>query len=119
MTAPNIVSVVTITGKTNAITGIGTSSAELVANATSSNNVLKVNAVILGNVYGNDTTATVELRRGGVDYSLVQAIDVPNKSTLDVLNKPLYLEEGDSLRVTAGHAAALEAICSYELLTDQ
>jgi len=43
---------------------------------------------------------------------------VPNKSTLDVLARSIYLEEGDSIRVTAGHTTALDAICSYEVLTD-
>lgn len=120
MTAPNIVSVATITGKTAVANAIGNSTAvEILANGAGSHDVYKVNAVLVGNVYGADTTVTVDFRRSGVDYSIVTAIDVPNKSTLDVLNKPIYLEEGDSLRITAGHAAALDAICSYELLTDQ
>ena len=98
---------------------IGNSTAvEILANGSSSDDVYKVNAILVSNVYGADTTVTVDFRRGGTDYSIVTAIDVPNKSTLDVLNKPIYLEEGDSLRMLAGHASALDAVCSYEVITD-
>tara|TARA_S200002703_G_scaffold117827_1_gene103468 strand:- start:922 stop:1281 length:360 start_codon:yes stop_codon:yes gene_type:complete len=119
MAAPNIVGVATITGKTAVANAIGNSTAvEILANGSSSDDVYKVNAILVSNVYGADTTVTVDFRRGGVDYSIVTTIDVPNKSTLDVLNKPIYLEEGDSLRILAGHAAALDAVCSYEVITD-
>jgi len=119
MAAPNIVGVATITGKTAVANAIGNSTAvEILANGSSSDDVYKVNAILVSNVYGADTTVTVDFRRGGTDYSIVTAIDVPNKSTLDVLNKPIYLEEGDSLRILAGHASALDAVCSYEVITD-
>ena len=119
MTAPNIVGVATITGKTAVANAIGNSTAvEILANGSSSDDVYKVNAILVSNVYGADTTVTVDFRRGGTDYSIVTTIDVPNKSTLDVLNKPIYLEEGDSLRILAGHASALDAVCSYEVITD-
>jgi len=119
MAAPNIVGVATITGKTAVANAIGNSTAvEILANGSSSDDVYKVNAILVSNVYGADTTVTVDFRRGGTDYSIVTTIDVPNKSTLDVLNKPIYLEEGDSLRILAGHASALDAVCSYEVITD-
>ena len=118
MAAPNIVGVATITGKTAVQNQVGTASVELLANAAASDDVYKVNAILVSNCYGSDTTVTVDLRRGGVDYSIVKTIDVPNKSTLDVLARSIYLEEGDSIRVTAGHTTALDAICSYELITD-
>ena len=119
MAAPNIVEVATITGKTAVANAIGNSTAvEILANGSSSDDVYKVNAILVSNVYGADTTVTVDFRRGGTDYSIVTTIDVPNKSTLDVLNKPIYLEEGDSLRILAGHASALDAVCSYEVITD-
>jgi len=118
MAAPNIVGVATITGKTAVANQVGTSSVELLLNATSSDDVYKINTILVSNVSGADTTVTVDLRRGGVDYSIVTTIDVPNKSTLDVLARSIYLEEGDSIRVTAGHTTALDAICSYEVLTD-
>jgi hypothetical protein len=118
MAAPNIVGVATITGKTAVANQVGTASVELLLNATSSDDVYKINTILVSNVSGADTTVTVDLRRGGVDYSIVTTIDVPNKSTLDVLARSIYLEEGDSIRVTAGHTTALDAICSYEVLTD-
>jgi hypothetical protein len=41
-------------------------------------------------------------------------VSIPAKSTLDVLGKSIYLEEGDSLRLTASAASKIEAIASYE-----
>ena len=93
MAAPNIVGVATITGKTAVAANIATSPAA-------------------------DTTVSVFLRRSGADYYIVNGIDVPQKSTLDVLNKPLYLEEGDALWLQAGAANALDAVISYEVITD-
>ena len=73
MSAPNIVNVSTITGKT-AVQAVGTSASAIVTNSSSSNKVF----------------------------------------TLDVISKPLYLEEGDAIRLTASAASDLEAVCSYE-----
>jgi hypothetical protein len=39
---------------------------------------------------------------------------VPAGATLDMLSKYIYLEEGDSLRVTASANSRLEAVASYE-----
>ena len=121
MAAPNIVGVATITGKTAVANAIGNSTAvEILANGSSSDDVYKVNAILISNIASPaaDTTVSVFLRRSGADYYIVNGIDVPQKSTLDVLNKPIYLEEGDSLRILAGHASALDAVCSYEVITD-
>jgi hypothetical protein len=41
-------------------------------------------------------------------------ITIPAAATLDIINKPLYLEEGDVLRLTSSTASKLEAVCSYE-----
>ena len=39
---------------------------------------------------------------------------VPADTTLDVISKALYLEEGDAIRLTASATSDLEAVCSYE-----
>jgi len=35
---------------------------------------------------------------------------------LDVISKSIYLEEGDTLRLTASANSDLEAVCSYEII---
>ena len=41
-------------------------------------------------------------------------ITVPADATLDIISKPIYLEEGDALQLLASAASDLEAVCSYE-----
>ena len=121
MTAPNIVSVGTITGKTAVAANIATSpSAATLTNGTGSDDVYKVNAILVSNIASTaaDTTVSVFLRRSAADYYIVNSIDVPQKSTLDVLNKPIYLEEGDAIWLQAGDINALDALVSYEVITE-
>ncbi len=114
MAAPDIVDVSTIIGKT-AVQVVGTSATAIVSNSAASGKVLKVNALYVSNVDG--TTAyeiTVDLFRSSTAYRLASTITVPADASLDIISKSIYLEEGDSLRLTANTASKLEAICSYE-----
>ena len=114
MAAPNIVNVATITGKT-AVQAIGTSATAIVTNSASSNKVFKVNALLISNVdTSNDATVNVDLYRSSTAYHITKAVNVPAGTTLDVMNKPIYLEEGDALRLTASAASDLQGVCSYE-----
>ncbi|MDB4342565.1 hypothetical protein OAA20_00620 [bacterium] len=47
-------------------------------------------------------------------FHIAKTIAVPANATLDVISKPIYLEEGASLRLKANAASDLEAVCSYE-----
>lgn len=114
MTAPNIVNVATITGKT-AVQAVSTSATAIVTNSASSGKVLKVNALYVSNVDGtNNAEITVDLYRSSTAYHVAKTVVVPADATLDVLAKAIYLEEGDALRLTANAASDLEAVCSYE-----
>ncbi len=114
MAAPNIVNVATITGKT-AVQAVGTSATAIVTNSASSGKVFKINALYVSNVDGtNDATVNVDVFRSSTAYHIAKTINVPADSTLDVVSKAIYLEEGDSLRLTASAASDLEAVCSYE-----
>ena len=114
MAAPNIVNVATITGKT-AVQAIGTSATAIVTNSASSNKVFKINALYVSNVDGtSNATVNVDLYRSSTAYHIAKTIIVPADSTLDVISKAIYLEEGDALRLTASAASDLEGVCSYE-----
>ena len=114
MTAPNIVNVATITGKT-AVQAVGTSATAIVTNSASSGKVLKVNALYVSNVDGtSNAEITVDLYRSSTAYHVAKTVVVPADATLDIISKAIYLEEGDSLRLTANAASDLEAVCSYE-----
>ena len=83
--------------------------------ASNSNKVLKVNALYVANVDGASAAdISVALYRSGVAYKIAHTVSVPADSTLDVISKSIYLEEGDDLRLTASANSDLEAVCSYE-----
>jgi hypothetical protein len=116
MAAPNIVNVATITGKT-AVQAVTTSATAIVSNGAGSNQVLKINALYVANVDGtNNAEITVDLFRSSVAYRIAFTVVVPADAVLDVISKAIYLEEGDSLRLTANANSDLEAVCSYEII---
>lgn len=114
MAAPNIVNVTTIIGKT-AVQQVTTSATAIVTNSSASNKVFKINALYVANVDGtNSADISVALFRSSVAYEIAHTVAVPADTTLDVISKSIYLEEGDELRLTASANGDLEAVCSYE-----
>ena len=93
MSAPNIVNVATITGKTATVALSSTNATAIVSNAASSSKVFKINNVIVSNT-----------------------ISVPADTTLVVLDKntALYLEEDKSIGAQASVANDLVVVISYE-----
>lgn len=118
MAAPNVVSVLTITGKTDVSAAVGTTATAVVQNAAASNNVYKVNSLLVSNILASAVTVTVDIYRSATAYTICKDISLPVGATLDVLNKSIYLEEGDDLRVTCGTASGLDVVASYEIITD-
>ena len=121
MTAPNIVNVSAITGKTDLIALSTTAQTTLVSNPAASGKVIKINMIQVANVDGvNACDVTVDLHSaaagGGTAYSLVSTVSVPADASLVAVDKntALYLEEDRSITVTAGTANDLEVIVSYE-----
>lgn len=118
MAAPNIVNIATITAKT-AVQLPTTTPTDIVANAGSSSTVVKINDLIIANVNGTAAaTITASIYRSTVEYKIAHIISVPAGATLVILDKTssIYLEEGDSLRLTASANSYLSAVCSYEIL---
>jgi len=121
MAAPNIISATSILGKTVAAALDTTTTTSLLANAASSNKLLKVNSVIVGNKDGStDATVTISWYDGSTDFFIASTVNVPANSTLVVVGKdsPIYLEEGQSIRGGASANGDLDIIISYEELDD-
>ena len=117
MAAPNIVNVTTITGKTSVL-AVTTSATAIVTNSGSSGQVYKINALYVSNVDGtNNADLNVDIYRSSTAYHIAKTVNVPADATLDVISKSIYLEEGDSLRLTASANSDLEAVCSYEIIS--
>ena len=118
MAAPNIVNVTTITGKSAAME-VTTTATDLVTNDSDSGKVIKLNALYVANIDGTNAAGitTSVMKQGSnnrTERFLTYTITVPADSTMEVINKPIYLEEGDSLRLLASSDSDLHAICSFE-----
>lgn len=119
MAAPNIVNVATITGKT-AVLAATTTPTDMVSNGAGSGTLCKIDSLVISNI--NVTTAanvTASIYRSATEYKLAHQIIVPAQGSLVVISKDtmMYLEEGDTLRLTAGVNGYLHAVCSYEIIS--
>ena len=130
MANPNIVNVTSIYG--------GNASWNLSATVTStlltvsSDVVVKVNSILCANVDGTND-ATLNLWIDGLTTSgisgvtgtsmataayLAKTVNVPADDILVVIDKPIYLMEGDILKGGASAASDLDLFMSYEVIND-
>jgi hypothetical protein len=90
-----------------------------------SGKVFKINTIMIANVDGtNSGNVSVELFKfgsqnvstgtGNATYAIANVMTVPAKSSLDVLSKSLYLEEGDQLKAKSDANNRLHLITSFE-----
>lgn len=121
MAAPNIVNVTTITAKID-LTDLTTSGDTITSNGAASGSVYKINSVVVSNIDGtNDAAVTINIVRGGITtVALASTITVPANSTLIAVSKDMgiYLEEDDLIQGIASVDGDLQAVCSYEIVTD-
>lgn len=119
MAAPNIVTTATINGKT-AVANVSTTATAIVTNSAASNKAFKINTLTISNIDAtNPADITVDLFRSSVAYRLASTITIPSDASLVVISKEntIYLEEGDALRLTSSANSVLQAVCSYEDIT--
>lgn len=117
MTAPNLVSPTTITGKTARVSITTTSSVTILTNSSSSNKVLKINTIFAANVDGNQSAnITLFVNDGSTDVHIAKTILVPPSSTQVICQKDtyFYMEEGHTMKATASAANDIDLIVGYE-----
>lgn len=121
MAAPNLVNVGTITAKSVQAALDTTLTTEILANASSSGKVFKVNNILVANIDGtNSADASVAITKsGGSPIMIASTVAVPADSTLVVVDKntSLYLEEGDNIEAGASAASDLTITINYEELS--
>ena len=96
----------------NAAVAIGTSATTLYTAPAGTTGI--IHAIYISNVDGvNDATVdiTVTDTSVGQTFHIMKTVEVPSDSTL-VIEKPINLEAGDILKVTASAASDLEAFAS-------
>ena len=122
MTAPNIVNVTSIIGKTDYDSDVATSDTTLV-DTVATDKILKINTIIAANIDGTndaDITVFVALGNGSAAYFLAKTVTVPADSSLVIISKDtsFYLEEGLRIRANASAAGDISLMCSYEEMDD-
>lgn len=119
MANPNIVNVTSILGKT-AVANVTTVTSNIVTNSAGSNQIVKINTLLASNINATSTHEfSASIFRSSIDYSLASTIAIPADASLVVLSKDsaIYLEEGDSIRITASANGNLVSVCSYEIIS--
>ena len=131
MANPNIVAVTSILGESTYLTPSDTAANVLLANATSSGKVYKINQIVAANVdgssavnvsvdiYSNGAVAQGSAPSGGTAYPIVSTISVPADASLIVTDKTtaIYLMEDQSIAVTSGAASKITYTISYEVIS--
>lgn len=129
MANPNIVSVSSIYGESmgEALTTTVTDTIMTVA----SNKLIKINFISVANDHASTATdVTVRINKAGFTsdgigsgednaarFALVSTVSCPADDVLVVIDKPIYLMEGDVLEAGANPATA-DLFVSYEVIDD-
>ena len=122
MANPNIVAVVSIFGNTTGFALTTTLTNVLLANATSSGKVYKVESIMVANVDGtNAADVTIDFHTAangtaGSSFALAATISVPADATLNLVDKnsTFYLMENQSIIGGASANSDLEVVIAYE-----
>ena len=131
MANPNIVSVTSIVGGNAAWALTNTVTTTLLTVA--ADVIVKINSLIVTNIHGtNAATVSVEINglttTGLTGLALTGALssqvriastmNVPADDSLVLIDKPIYMMEGDILKGGASAASTLELFASYEVIND-
>jgi hypothetical protein len=120
MANPNIVGVEYIYGTT--ITKSLPANLGEVVSEVAGGDVYKVNSILCCNIHTAAVTVDVKIKRdvsgtystAGDDTFIVKGLSIPAGATLDVLNKPIYLIEGDELHANSTAINYVHMTVSYE-----
>jgi hypothetical protein len=130
MANPNIVNVSSIVGGNAGWALTNTITTTLLTVQTEY--IVKINSLIVTNIHGTNA-ATVSIEVNGIgggatgvtvaanlttQVRIASTMNVPADDSLVLIDKPIYLMEGDVLRGGASAASTLELFASYEVIND-
>lgn len=116
MTTPNIVNVTTINGLT-AVQSVAATATAIIANPAGSNSVYKVDSLMIANIDTAGHSITIDIYRGTTAYPISYSVPIDPYSVYDALSKYIFLNEGDSLRLTGDTANKFTAVASYTVIS--
>jgi hypothetical protein len=91
----------------------------ILTNPTNSMQSHRINVLYVTNLGFSDATVTVDLYRSSISHKLACDVPVPMGNSLVVIAKDtsIYLEEADSLRISASQVGLLQYVLSYEIMS--
>lgn len=119
MSAPNVAAATTCTSDSNVL-AVTNSATAIVTNAAASGKVYVVKSLYVTNIHASATgTITAQVNRSSVDYRIAYQISVAIGTTIVLVTceSPVYLLEGDTLKLIADASTKLEAFASYDILS--
>jgi hypothetical protein len=117
MPAPNLNSPTRVEGKV-AVLVVTATPTNIVANAADSNATVRINTLTISNVNGATAgSVNISVYRNSVEYFLAKTVSINPDESLGVFDRYMYLEPGDSLRITADAAEKIQAVCAYEIIS--
>ena len=118
MANPNVLNASSIYTSTTYLIPTGTSATTWTGLTPSTNSITKVDSIAATNVTATAATITLSINSaiggGGTAYRLAYQMSVPAGSSLDLISKTIYLNEGDALQISASTNSYLEAVVRYE-----
>lgn len=118
MAAPNLITVSSIIGKTKA-EWVPATLTTILNNPSNSSASYRINVLYVTNLGNSDGTVTIDLYRNSISYKIASIVPVPVGNSLVAIAKDtsIYLEENDSLRISASSAGILQYVLSYEIMS--
>ncbi len=119
MSAPNVFGTTTITCDSNVL-AVTNSASAIVTNSAASGKVYVVKSLYVTNIHASATaTITAQVNRSSTDYRIAFGISVAIGTTIVLVTceSPIYLLEGDTLKLVADASSKLEAFASYDILS--
>lgn len=115
----NLKNLTTVYGENASINDIPTSASGIVT--CGNNEILKINSLYVSNIDGtNNANITVTLNNDSTVLThLAKEIMVPAKLTINIITSetPVYVTEGQSIRLTASASGDLSGFISYERIS--
>ena len=116
MATPNLLALVTVNIATATLAA--TASEQDLFDAVATGKAVAVDAIYCANSHATATGwVTVVYRKALVDYTITFQQRIQVKTTINVLlGRPLYLEEGDSVKVTANAVSNVHVTAPYSIM---
>lgn len=115
----NLKNLTTVYGENDSVTDIPTSATAIVT--CGNDEVLKINSLYVANIDGtNSATVVADVYDGtAVDSYLTKGLSVGAGGTVNIVTveTPIYITEGQSVRLTASAAGDLSGFISYERIS--